>query len=133
MGKGFADLPPIAGKTAAEQAYIRWMMDLAVRDDLLGPANGPREEVVGMSVRDRYLVGKLAPKDTPLGEENDEDLGGEGGKGAEGDDGNEVEASKSQTLVPSSLGMTFCIDAAATTIELEAGAIEDSIRTRSGP
>ena len=31
-------------------------------DDLLGPANGPREEVVGMSVRDRYLVGKLAPK-----------------------------------------------------------------------
>ena len=31
-------------------------------DDLLGPAEGPYEWVVDMGVRDRYLVGKLAPQ-----------------------------------------------------------------------
>ena len=60
--KEFADLPLLEGKTAEEQAYVRRLLKLAVADDLLGPANGPQEEVVGMSVRDRYLVGKLAPK-----------------------------------------------------------------------
>lgn len=32
-------------------------------DDLLGPAGGPEEFIVDMGVRDRYLVGKLAPMD----------------------------------------------------------------------
>lgn len=45
-----------------DQCYIRRLLQLAVKDDLLGPANGPLEEVVGMSVRDRYIVGRLAPK-----------------------------------------------------------------------
>ena len=53
-----------------DQAYLRRLLQMAVMDDLLGPANGPLEEVVGMSVRDRYLVGKLAPKETYIGEED---------------------------------------------------------------
>ena len=61
-GKDFRDLPPLDGKSPAQQTYLRHLLRCAVVDDLLGPANGPFEEVAGMSVRDRYLVGKLAPK-----------------------------------------------------------------------
>ena len=42
--------------------YVRELLELAVRDDLLGPAGGPNEYVVDMSVRGRSLVGKLAPR-----------------------------------------------------------------------
>ena len=48
---------------------------MAVLDDLLGPAKGPREQIVDMSMRDRYLVGKLASM-------NSDDGGIEGLKGA---------------------------------------------------
>ena len=41
---------------------MRDFLELAVRDDLLGPAGGPHELIKDMSVRDRYLVGKLAPR-----------------------------------------------------------------------
>ena len=50
------DIPPID-----DQAYIRELLQLAVMDDLLGPAHGPHEQIVDMSMRDRYLVGK-APR-----------------------------------------------------------------------
>ena len=59
-GSRFGTLPALSGKTKVEQAYVRELLRLAVVDDLLGPANGPHEEIVGMSVRDRYLVGELA-------------------------------------------------------------------------
>lgn len=161
-GKGFSSLPVIEGKTPQEQAYIRELLQLAVMDDLLGPASGPEEEIVGMSVRDRYLVGKLSPKTSGEGEHIeglrgpsalDEDVGngkapadlkpleetGEGrNKGGrrnlpgeefasatgttdpEGDEAREVDASKNQSFVPSSLGVTVCVDGAIETLELEA-------------
>ena len=40
---------------------LRELLHDAVEKDLLGPASGPDEEILGTSVRDRYLVGKLAP------------------------------------------------------------------------
>jgi hypothetical protein len=55
------DFPLFSGEDSDEQAHLRDLLRLAVIDDLLGPANGPHEEIVEMSVRDRYLVGKLAP------------------------------------------------------------------------
>ena len=117
FGVQFDELPVVEGKTAAEQSYLRKLLQLAVLDDLLGPANGPEEEVVGMSVRDRYLVGKLAPKDTHLEPDHDDQLGG----GDDDDEGvKEVDASKTQTLVPSSFGMTVCIAGDATEVEIEA-------------
>lgn len=115
-GISFDDLPPISEKTRAEENYLRHLLQLAVKDDLLGPANGPLEEVVGMSVRDRYLVGKLAPKDTRLDQEDDEDFGTEG----EDETERELDASSNQSIIPSSLGFTFCIDGSITEIELEA-------------
>ena len=97
-----------------DQCYIRCLLQLAVKDDLLGPANGPLEEVVG-SVRGRYIVGRLAPQDTFNGDEDNRDLGTEG----EDEDEKEADASKNQTLVPSSMGYTFCLDGDIKELELE--------------
>lgn len=73
----FDSFPAFKGTTADEQAYLRELLQVATVDDLLGPACGPTEEIVGMSVRDRYLVGKLSPR--VRGEEEE---GIEGLKGA---------------------------------------------------
>ena len=126
--------------------YVRDLLEAAVRDDLLGPAGGPEELIVDMGVRDRYLVGKLAPlseriSDEPrnepassAGEEGDlEELdkapthapGAEfpqvsGKVDAEDDALDEIDTSNNQSLVPSSLGMTFCVAAAVSNITIEA-------------
>ena len=161
-GKDFAALPVIKGDSHQEQAYIRELMKLAVIADILGPANGPEEEIVGMSVRDRYLVGKLSPQ-TGDAEDNIEGLKGplaldgtdedakkakefkpleEVGDGkdkgarrilpgeeffsatgtadSENDEVREIDASKNQSFVPSSFGLTFCIDGKVATVDLEA-------------
>jgi hypothetical protein len=135
-------LPKALDKTIAEvptiedQAYIRELLQLAVMDDLLGPAGGPRERIVDMGVRDRYLVGKLAPReaaqggieglDGPLANDDAEEPteakapgrhepGAEFGTATgrvepESDSSDEIDAASNQSLVPSSLGMTFCVD-----------------------
>ena len=160
-GFDFADMPIIKTNSQLEQAYLREMLQLATMDDLLGPACGPVEEIVGMSVRDRYLVGKLAPrtrggfdaveglkgvsaeeetsgngiapKDLKPYEETGEGkekaarrrLPGEEFSAAEGhsdpddDDSLEVDASKNQSFVPSSIGLTVCVDGAIEEIELD--------------
>ncbi|WP_043320051.1 DISARM system helicase DrmA [Microbulbifer sp. HZ11] len=156
-----AGLPKLSGKTIAEvpriedQAYIRELLQLAVMDDLLGPANGPEEEIVDMSVRDRYLVGRLAPRDSkkegsiegldgPLAnEESDEpeeiietleknapsrlshEPGAEfnsttGKIEAEADSADEIDAASNQSLIPSSIGITFCVSGDVDSIEVEA-------------
>jgi len=145
-GTEFSDLLSLAGKSLAEQTYLRELLQLAVTDDLLGPANGPSEEVIGMSVRDRYLVGKLAPRTlgptSPFSSLPKSDVEGppatEGFKpyqghnepgaefssadGAVDPDENDQptnEAAANQSLIPSSLGFTFCLDGDVENIELE--------------
>ena len=145
-------LPKALHKTIAEvptienQAYIRELLQLAVMDDLLGPAGGPREHIVDMGVRDRYLVGKLAPREAPRGgiegldgpltnEDTEEpteakapgrhEPGAEFGTATgrvepESDSADEIDAASNQSLVPSSLGMTFCVDGDVGQIEIEA-------------
>ncbi|MFS0754465.1 DISARM system helicase DrmA [Noviherbaspirillum sp. 1P10PC] len=145
-------LPKALHKTIAEvptiedQAYIRELLQLAVMDDLLGPAGGPHERIVDMGVRDRYLVGKLAPReaaqggieglDGPLANDDAEEPteakapgrhepGAEFGTATgrvepESDSADEIDAASNQSLVPSSLGMTFCVDGDADRIEIEA-------------
>ena len=146
-------LPKLTGGTLddvpliGDQAYIRELLQLAVMDDLLGPANGPHEQIVDMGVRDRYLVGKLAPREDDSGgieglegplateaEEEPEDLevhhgrhepGAEfdsttGRVDAEADSADEIDASSNQSLIPSSFGMTFCVDGDVPRIEVEA-------------
>jgi ribosomal protein L24E len=134
-------VPPIE-----DRAYIRELLQLAVGDDLLGPAGGPHEHIVDMSVRDRYLVGKLAPREDaqggieglegPLAEDEVEEptdpiVPGQHEPGAEfgtatgrvepeSDSSDEIDAASNQSLVPSSFGMTFCVDGDAERIEVEA-------------
>jgi hypothetical protein len=147
-GVGLDDIPLIG-----DQAYLRELLQLAVMDDLLGPANGPHEQIVDMGVRDRYLVGKLAPREVPQGggvpeggieglagalateaEEEPESLevhhgrhepGAEfdsttGRVDAEADSSDEIDASSNQSLIPSSFGMTFCVDGDVKQIEVDA-------------
>lgn len=130
------------------QAYIRELLQLAVMDDLLGPANGPEEQIVDMSVRDRYLVGKLAPQqradaggieglEGPLGVEDEDepddlevhtgrhDPGAEfdgttGKVDVEADAADEIDAASNQSLIPSSIGFTFCVDGEVDQIEVDA-------------
>jgi hypothetical protein len=160
-GKDFAALQVIKGKTPHEQAYIRELLQIAVMDDLLGPAGGPQEEIVGMSVRDRYLVGKLSPRTSDEDENIDglhgptaHDDGGNDGKtpsdlkpleetgegrdkagrrtlpgeefasatgttDPENDETKESDASKNQSFIPSSLGLTVCVDGSVEALELE--------------
>jgi hypothetical protein len=161
VGIDFAGIPAIKGESLPEQAYIRELLQLAVMDDLLGPASGPEEEIVGMSVRDRYLVGKLAPR-TSAEEEGIEGLQGpsaldeearggppadlmpfeevgsgrdkggrrrlpgeefasaKGSTDPDDDESQAIDASKNQSVVPSSLGLTVCVDGDAQTLDLEA-------------
>jgi hypothetical protein len=137
------DVPVIGnGVGALERAYIRELLQLAVMDDLPGPADGPHEQIIDMSLRDRYLVGKLAPRQAPTDTENwegslvDEDeeesvdtsLPGQHEPGAEfagttgrvepeSDSTDEIDASSNQSLIPSSMGFTFCVSGDASAIE----------------
>lgn len=130
--------------TVEDQAYLRRLLRLAVEDDLLGPADGPNEEIVEMSVRDRYLVGKLAPRDAtpqivsdpPEAESQDEepelvlregvasDPGQEfsptSGRTEPEDEPAELDASTNGSLVPASMGLTFCVAAGTTHLAVEA-------------
>src|SRR5438876_6598422 len=91
---------------------IRAELEDAVVRDLLGPAGGPEEEVDETSVRERYLVGMLAPRRQVLTQQEFDDLavGGE-------DDGEQgtadVGAPQATTMFPSSFGLTFCMDGGA--------------------
>lgn len=142
--------------TSENRAYIRRMLETIVKDDLLGPAQGPEEEIVGMSVRDRYILGRLGPRkydgngfdvggatvaSTPEEQAENEVAQTENKDGnADHIDHNEekvaatdiaeeepeedvaennVDITHSSSLVPSSLGLTFCIDESLPDIEVE--------------
>lgn len=120
LGYGPDQIIPIKGDTPNEQAYVRELLKLATQDDLLGPANGPFEEIVGMSVRDRYLVGKLAPRETLEDEEQNEALAASSGRTDADSANTEVETSSNRSLVPSSIGFTFCVDGDLKELKVEA-------------
>lgn len=119
-GIEFSAFPVFDGRTSEERTYIRDLLQSAVTEDLLGPADGPEEEIIGMSVRDRYLVGKLAPPDTLVSDDQVEELSDAAEGDSEGDE-RETDASTSRSLVPSSLGFTFCVDGSVEAVELQVG------------
>lgn len=138
-------IPRALGITLADislienEAYVRELLQYAIMDDLLGPAGGPEELIVDMSVRDRYLVGKLAPmensgrgEDVAPPENNEEDEPADlepkaqsnkvdspqksGGGDSEAEE--EIDTASNQSLAPSSLGFTFCVDGDAESLEV---------------
>lgn len=135
--KTLADIPLIE-----DVEYVRDLLQIAVMDDLLGPANGPMEKIRDMSVRDRYLVGRLAPLDAAA---KGDDLGVDGSGEDDEEPGDlvvkaqpqkpdspsnnavpdtetseEVDIGNNQSLIPSSFGLTFCIAGDVDEIEIEA-------------
>ena len=135
--------------TPANRAYVRRLLETIVKDDLLGPAGGPEEEIVGMSVRDRYILGRLGPRredETGGGGPTDEDIREAEESPDENKNGNEdhaehdeirtpatdiaeeepeedvedaLDVTRSNSLVPSSMGLTFSIDAMLPDVEVE--------------
>lgn len=91
-----------------------------VFSDLLGPAGGPEEEVAEDRVRDRYLVGMLAPKGWQSVPEEQDELA-VGGSDTEQDGSTDISALQTPTFFPSSCGMTF-------TVESETDALKVTVR-----
>jgi hypothetical protein len=98
---------------------LRDELERLVVQDLLGPAGGPEEEIDESNVRDRYLVGALAPRDQQvLPEEMDELAIPE--EGSVEDGANDDAALQIASLYPSSIGMSFTVDGTATSLSVKA-------------
>src|SRR6266699_694362 len=104
---------------APSTAALRDELERLVLYDLLGPAGGSEEEVDEGSVRDRYLVGALAPRDHQIiPEEMDELAIPE--EGSVEDGANDDAALHIPSLYPSSIGMSFSVDGTATSLSVDA-------------
>ena len=93
-------------------AQIRAELQELILRDLLGPAGGEEEIVDEPYVRDRYILGLLAPKGQSVIPEEQEDLAVTEGDTEEGVV--EPPTIRNSTLLPSSLGLTFTVDSSAT-------------------
>jgi hypothetical protein len=105
-------LPPGSTQIRSELLQV-------VLADLLGPARGPEEELDERNVRDRYLVGMLAPKRQELSPEEFDELA-QGGVGSTEDGSTDFTAPPARTMFPSSFGVTFSVDAEAEAIQITA-------------
>lgn len=104
--------------TTDSPAEIRAELIDIVRRDLLGPAGGAEEEVAENQILERYLLGILAPQGTaPHPAAADEQLEASEHAAEEGDAEQE---SGQDSLFPSSIGLTFCADASASSLRVDA-------------
>ena len=98
---------------------IREELERMVFADLHGPVGGEAEEIGEPSVRERYLVGMLAPKRQELSPEEFDELP-QGGSGSVEDGTVESTSPATKTMFPSSFGMTFCVGLDARALQLTA-------------
>ncbi len=100
-------------------AAIRGKLKEMVFSDLLGPAGGPEEEIDEQRVRDRYLVGMLAPKgwEAVVPPEEQDELA-VGGPDTEQDGSTDISALQTPTFFPSSCGMTFSVHGDARALKI---------------
>ena len=121
------------------QYRIRQELEEAILADLLGPAGGEYEEIDEARVSDRYLVGLLAPlhrrnRTDQISDSLDDAKTGTvdesleqidelavGGIGTIEDGVAETTTPPTETMFPSSLGMSFCVSGAAKAIKIQAG------------
>jgi hypothetical protein len=110
---------------------LRAKLEEMVIGDLLGPAGGEGEELVERNVRDRYLVGVLAPARrsgeaaaAPADEDEETqslvDPLAEGGADSLEEGTAEPDVPVTQAHFPSSFGMTFCVDGSASSLIVHA-------------
>ncbi len=97
----------------------------AIYRDLLGPVNGEYEEVVSPSnILDRYLLGVIAPKirqkqENEHQEQDDESTPALAESNSE-EGTSEPNIALSNSLYPSSFGLTFCVERQVKAIEITA-------------
>lgn len=112
-------------------SQIRDRLEEAVIRDLLGPAGGDTEEVSEPTVRGRYLVGMLAPKNqsrpgqTSLLDEDEDTSATETPLAHDGEDSEDGAAESdlpaSVSMLPSAMGLSFSAIGSAQTIRITAG------------
>src|ERR1700722_9932412 len=115
------------------QYLLRAELEKMVLGDLLGPAGGETEEQTERTVRARYLVGVMAPSRAPIAaakpavdEEEDEEIPlipdelSEGGSDTADDGKTDADTPVTQAHLPSSFGMTFCVDGEVKSIQVNA-------------
>jgi hypothetical protein len=105
--------------SASSTLELRAELDKLVRQDLLGPAGGPEEEIEEPNVRGRYIVGLLAPKGQTLIPDEEEPLAVDGAD--ENQDGKaDTAVAPNASMLPASIGLTFSVDGAAAAIRVTA-------------
>ena len=120
-------VPPPAGPLGlpSSPAALRDEFERRIVLDLLGPADGPTERFFARGgatrVRDRYLVGMLAPKDTiAFDRGRDEDTGVETDESGEGDTTTPERPSGPASLFPSSMGLSVTLEPECELVEVRA-------------
>ncbi|WP_370374936.1 DISARM system helicase DrmA [Candidatus Chloroploca sp. Khr17] len=98
---------------------MRAELEHLVLRDLLGPAGGPEEEIAESSVRDRYLVGMLAPRQQQIAPEEQDDLN-QSGEDAPDDGPIDRGATQAPSMFPSSFGLTFTLDGSCEALRVTA-------------
>ncbi len=98
---------------------VREEFEQLILADLLGPAGGPEEEVAERTIRDRYLVGAIAPRRVALAREEDDDFVLAGGDSAE-EGSVDPGANLPESMFPSSLGLTFTVDGSTRALRVTA-------------
>jgi hypothetical protein len=89
----------------------------ALQDELLGPEGGSNE-VLSQRPSLRYLLGRLAPAGTQVGQDEDEGLGDVAGDSDEDhDSGNDGPIS--MAMNPASIGLSFVVDETTTHVAVE--------------
>lgn len=100
-------------------SVLRDRLHDAVARDLLGPADGPTEEIPEGSVRDRYLVGLLAPRGTLVAPEEIDSAESSEARSTE-DGSTDRDTLVAESLAPSSIGLTFSVDASVKSLDVRA-------------
>ena len=129
-GADVAGLPRASGQSPYEadrapvlrpksRAVLRVMLQEMVRLDLLGPVGGEEEEIAGENVRDRYVIGALAPRSARLDPGALDTLGVSADESPEDGDA-EPSSAIGGTLFPSSFGLTCCVAGHAESLRIEA-------------
>lgn len=113
--------------TSISEYQLRDELESLVLKDLLGPAAGPEEELTE-KVRDRYLVGLLAPgklQDDPDPDEHldtaeQEEISRSGGVNSSEDGSGDAVSQQMISFTPSSLGLSFAVVGTATALKINA-------------
>lgn len=117
----------------ATPSAIRRELEERIINELRGPAHGEEEEVDEGHVTDRYLVGVLAPnfRSKSVGAEAEAEAAIEdqpelqdnialAGKDSAEEGSTDTNVSATDSMFPSSMGMTFCVSAAAKALAINA-------------